>query len=397
MPDTYPTNPKENDMSATLSDKIETSPAFQALATKALLADRTDADNRRQTAVESLAQLERDHVRDTASLDQEIAGCAEEILAAVQLVDTAKSNMKSLNRWSMQMKNDLRGRAAGPNRSVPPGPSSPTTKIRLRQDPPNCSAPDLGGRPLSQIDKKSLSEADIRTKFITPAIEQAGWDLLAQVREEVYFTKGRVIVKGKTVSRGKAKFADYILYFKPQHSYRGHRGQGQQPQRRRDGMQQAIGLCGREVPRSCRLFSAPTAMPSGSTTAPARSVKVEQELTLDAFPAPAVLWQHYCKWKGINQAAEQIVSQDYYADSSGKSPRYYQHNAINRTVEAIAKGQDRILLGDGDRHGQDLHGLPDYLASVEGGREESAYSSWPTEISSSTRPARTTSSPSAGR
>src|SRR5258708_26248440 len=68
---------------------------------------------------------------------------------------------------------------------------------------------------MEPINKKSLSERDICTKFITPAIQQAGWDMLAQVREEVYFTKGRVQVRGKVVCRGKAKRADYILYHKP--------------------------------------------------------------------------------------------------------------------------------------------------------------------------------------
>src|SRR6185436_12830873 len=65
------------------------------------------------------------------------------------------------------------------------------------------------------LDKKSLSERDICTKFITPAVVQAGWDVLSQIREQVYFTKGRIIVRGKLVTRGKAKFADYVLYYKP--------------------------------------------------------------------------------------------------------------------------------------------------------------------------------------
>ena len=65
------------------------------------------------------------------------------------------------------------------------------------------------------IDKKSLSERDICTKFITPALRKAGWDEVAQIREEVSFTKGRIIVRGKLVSRGKGKRADYILYYKP--------------------------------------------------------------------------------------------------------------------------------------------------------------------------------------
>jgi type I restriction enzyme R subunit len=65
------------------------------------------------------------------------------------------------------------------------------------------------------MNKKELSERDICTKFITPALRNAGWDEQGQLREEVTFTKGRVIVRGRMVSRGRAKRADYILYFKP--------------------------------------------------------------------------------------------------------------------------------------------------------------------------------------
>src|SRR5438034_9309366 len=65
------------------------------------------------------------------------------------------------------------------------------------------------------MDKKSLSERDVCTKFITPAVKGAGWDEMTQIREEVGFTKGRIIVRGKLVTRGKAKRADYVLYYKP--------------------------------------------------------------------------------------------------------------------------------------------------------------------------------------
>jgi type I restriction enzyme, R subunit len=65
------------------------------------------------------------------------------------------------------------------------------------------------------MNKKDLSERDICTKFITPALVAAGWDIQTQVREEVGFTKGRIIVRGKLVTRGQAKRADYILYYKP--------------------------------------------------------------------------------------------------------------------------------------------------------------------------------------
>ena len=68
---------------------------------------------------------------------------------------------------------------------------------------------------MTSENKKNLSERDICTKYITPAVRQAGWDILSQIREEVSFTKGRIIVRGRLVTRGKAKRADYILYYKP--------------------------------------------------------------------------------------------------------------------------------------------------------------------------------------
>src|SRR6202040_935997 len=70
----------------------------------------------------------------------------------------------------------------------------------------------------------------------------------------------------------------------------------------------------------------------------------ETTLALDTFPSPADLWARYARWKGLDAEAEQIVLQDYFDDGSGKAPRYYQVNAVNAAIEAIAKGRDRILL-----------------------------------------------------
>jgi len=71
---------------------------------------------------------------------------------------------------------------------------------------------------------------------------------------------------------------------------------------------------------------------------------LQTELAMDEFPTPAELWDKYKKFKNISSANENIVVQDYYYTQDGKKPRYYQCNAINRTIEAIAKGQKRILL-----------------------------------------------------
>jgi type I restriction enzyme R subunit len=190
------------------------------------------------------------------------------------------------------------------------------------------------------MDKRSLTERDICTKFILPAVKHAGWDEMVQIREEVYFTKGRIIVRGKLVTRGKAKKADFVLYYKPNipialiEAKDNNHSVG-------DGIQQGLDYAATlEIPFVFSsngdgfLFHDRT---SGSGTK-------EVNLGLDAFPSPADLWARYCAWKGINAEAEQIVLQDYFDDGSGKEPRYYQVNAVNAAIEAIAKGRDRVLL-----------------------------------------------------
>lgn len=191
------------------------------------------------------------------------------------------------------------------------------------------------------MDKTSLSERDICTKFITPAIEKSGWDKLTQLLEEVSFTDGKIYVRGKLTARGARKRADYILYYKPnipiaiveakdnKHSVRA-------------GIQQAL--------EYAKILDIPCVFSSNGDgfvfhDRTATNENVETELDIENFPTPEQLWQKYKKYKGIETPeAEKIVAQDYYFDGSGRSPRYYQQIAINRTVEAIAKGQNRILL-----------------------------------------------------
>jgi type I restriction enzyme R subunit len=193
------------------------------------------------------------------------------------------------------------------------------------------------------MNKKALTEADIRTKFITPAIigeNVKKWDMMTQILEEHYFTKGRVIVRGKTVQRGEAKKADYLLLYKPNipiaviEAKDNNKTVG-------DGMQQAL--------EYAEILDVPFAYSSNGdaflehdrTTG---GGVVEREIPLDQFPTPGELWARYCAAKGYTAAQETVTTQDYYYDISGKSPRYYQLVAINRTVEAIARGENRILL-----------------------------------------------------
>jgi type I restriction enzyme, R subunit len=187
---------------------------------------------------------------------------------------------------------------------------------------------------------KDLSERDICTKFITPAVRQAGWDDLSQIREEVFFTKGRIIVRGKLVTRGKAKRADYILYYKPNipialiEAKDNTYAVG-------DGIQQGLAYAATlDIPfvfssnGDAFLFHDRTG----------QSAATETELPLDAFPSPASLLSKYRAWKNLAPEQEEVFLQNYFEDSSGKEPRYYQRIAINNAIEAIAKGQDRILL-----------------------------------------------------
>lgn len=189
--------------------------------------------------------------------------------------------------------------------------------------------------------KKDLSERDICTKYITPAIEKSGWNLLTQVREEVSFTDGRIFVKGNLTSRGKGKRADYILYYKPNIPIAIIEAKDNK-QTVRSGIQQALDYA--------KILDIPSVFSSNGDgfifhDRTVTDGAIEKEISLENFPTPNELWENYKKYKGIYTVEqERISSQDYFFDGTGRTPRYYQQIAINRTVEAIAKGQQRILL-----------------------------------------------------
>ena len=193
------------------------------------------------------------------------------------------------------------------------------------------------------MNKKTLSESDIRTKFITPALLGVNgdkWNVMTQIREEVFFTNGRVIVRGKTVRRGEAKKADYILSYKPNlpiaviEAKDNNYSVGA-------GMQQAL--------EYAEILDIPFAYSSNGDAflehdRTATTGTVTREIPLEQFPTPDELWTRYCRAKGYTANQESIATQDYHDDGSKKSPRYYQLIAINRTVDAIARGMNRILL-----------------------------------------------------
>lgn len=193
------------------------------------------------------------------------------------------------------------------------------------------------------MNKKELSEIDICDLFITPAIKEAGWDQLTQIRREVTLTPGPVVVRGNMSSRNtkKKKFADYVLSWEPgvpvavveakDNSYTVSHG-----------MQQALGYADiLEVPSA---FSSNGDAFASHNKTPIAGEDIETDFPLESFPAPQELWQRYKTYRGIEEANESLVLQPYHIDPSGKEPRYYQVEAINRTIEAVANKQKRLLL-----------------------------------------------------
>lgn len=190
------------------------------------------------------------------------------------------------------------------------------------------------------IDKKTLSEADIRTKYITPAIEQSGWDKMSQMREEYPITAGRIIARGQVCKREKPLKADYVLFYKPNKPIAIVEAKDNNHSMS-DGMQQALNYA--------QMMNVPFVFSSNGDGFVFHNRYVQEGeretvLPLDGFPSPETLWEMYVEQNCIGPAQSKIIDEPYYVDNPNKRPRYYQINAINRTVEAIAAGQDRVLL-----------------------------------------------------
>ena len=192
-------------------------------------------------------------------------------------------------------------------------------------------------------EKQELSEIDICDLFITPAIKDAGWDQLTQIRREVTLTPGPVVVRGNLSSRNKKKkkFADYVLQWKAgvpiaivEAKDNNHTVS--------HGIQQALGYA--EILDLPSSFSSNGDAFASHNKVPESDEDIEAEFPLAGFPPPAELWKRYKKHRNIQDEEEELVLEPYYQDPSGKAPRYYQSEAINRTLEAVAKGQNRLLL-----------------------------------------------------
>ncbi|MDZ7922592.1 MAG: type I restriction endonuclease [Marinagarivorans sp.] len=177
------------------------------------------------------------------------------------------------------------------------------------------------------MDKKHLTETDIITKFILPAIETAGWDSMTQLRQEVKLRDGKVIVRGNMGVRKTVKSADIVLYHKPNLPLAVIEAKANKHEIGK-GIQQGLDYA--------RLLDVPFVFASNGDGFifhdKTSTGLIESEINLTEFPTPAQLWQKFCIWKGYTQAQLPIITQDYYSDGSDKAPRYYQLQAVNKTI-----------------------------------------------------------------
>lgn len=188
----------------------------------------------------------------------------------------------------------------------------------------------------NQRQGRKMNEADTRFKLIDPALKKA-WKS-DQIRNEYRFTDGEIVVRGRMTSRKKAKKADYLLLYAPDvpiaiveakdtdHSVGA-------------GLQQAMGYA-----QSLDVPFAYSSNGKGFIEHDFFTGK-ERSFGMDEFPTPEELWSRYCMAKGIyDNKMEEAVTSPYYYEHGGHTPRYYQRIAVNRTVEIVAKGGNRILL-----------------------------------------------------
>lgn len=184
--------------------------------------------------------------------------------------------------------------------------------------------------------KSHLSEEDIKLRYITPAIQNAGWDN-KQIRMEYAFTAGRIILRGNITARGRKKSADYLLSYKNNFPLAIVEAKDN-TQPVGAGLQQAIDYA--------KALDVPYVYASNGDGFVEQNLITGEvkELKLEEFPSPEALYQRYRIDKGIDEVEEKVMLEPYYYIPNYKTPRYYQRVAINRAVDAVAKGQNRVLV-----------------------------------------------------
>ena len=186
------------------------------------------------------------------------------------------------------------------------------------------------------MEKRDLSEADIKARYITPAVEQAGWNK-KQIRYEYAFTSGRIILRGNITSRGKKKFADYLLFYKANFPLAIIEAKDNSHPVGA-GLQQAI-----EYAEILDVMFVYASNGDGFVEQDLITGNI-RNLSLDDFPSPDELYHKYVCEMNFSETGEKVLLEPYYWVPGYKKPRYYQRVAIDRTVNAVASGKNRVLL-----------------------------------------------------
>ena len=188
-----------------------------------------------------------------------------------------------------------------------------------------------------QISIKDLTEEDIKVKYITPAIQKSNWDIQTQMRCEYYYTSGKINVRENVASRGKGKKVDYLLSYKSNIPIAIVEAKDNNVTVSH-GIQQAMDYA--------LDLDIPFAYSSNGTGFYEHDMitGIEKEISMEEFPTPEELWNRYIQEKELTEEQLKVITEPYYFMSAYKTPRYYQRIAINKTIEAVAKGQNRILL-----------------------------------------------------
>lgn len=185
------------------------------------------------------------------------------------------------------------------------------------------------------LQKKDMTEEDIKLQYITPAVTSK-WER-KKITMETQITDGKINLKGNLAVREKGKRADYLLYLSPNNPIAVIEAKDNKHQIS-EGLQQAMDYA--------KMLDLPFAYSSNGDGFAEHDflTGAERQFGMDEFPTEAELWERFKQESGFTPAQEQVMNQPYYSSQNTYPPRYYQRIAINRTVDAIARGQKRLLL-----------------------------------------------------
>lgn len=187
------------------------------------------------------------------------------------------------------------------------------------------------------LDKKQMSEEDIKLNYITPALNNKGWRNGENITMETQITDGRINLKGNLAYREKPKRVDYLLYINKYHPIAVVEAKD-------NNHTPSFGI--QQAKTYAQMLDLPYAYSTNGDMFHEFNFLTGQERTfpMNAFPTVATMLARYNAEKKLTDAEKKLIDQPYYSSQNSYPPRYYQRNAVNRTLDAIARGQDRILL-----------------------------------------------------